>query len=306
MNIREIASGLSFPEGPVAMEDGSVLLVEIASGMLTRITAEGKVQRVVDLGGGPNGIALAPDGSIIVCNNGGMQFSTMEDGTVRPGPQPTNYSGGRVERVNLTTNKVERLFDAVDGEPLKGPNDLVFDANGGFYFTDLGKIRAHSLDWGGVFYAPSISAPPQIVAYPVMMANGVALSPDGKELYFAETEGARLWALELTAPGQANRNPWPSIHGARLVTAAPGGYYQRFDSMALDALGNIYVATLLHGGITIVSPDGNITRHIPLPDKYPTNLCFGGKDMRTIYVTLSGTGKLVAIDDWAVPGLRLN
>ena len=76
--------------------------------------------------------------------------------------------------------------------------------------------------------------------------------------------------------------------------------------MAVDALGNIYVATLLHGGITIVSPDGNLTRHIQLPDRYPTNLCFGGKDMRTIYVTLSGTGKLIAIDDWAVPGLSLN
>lgn len=62
MKIREVASGLNFPEGPVAMADGSVLLVEIASGFLTRITRSGKVQRLVQVGGGPNGAALGPDG----------------------------------------------------------------------------------------------------------------------------------------------------------------------------------------------------------------------------------------------------
>jgi gluconolactonase len=76
--------------------------------------------------------------------------------------------------------------------------------------------------------------------------------------------------------------------------------------MAVDALGNLYVGTLLHGGITIVSPDASVCRHLPLPDRYPTNVCFGGADLRTMYVTLSGTGKLVAIDGWPIPGLRLN
>jgi gluconolactonase len=305
MKIREIACGLHFPEGPVAMDDGSILLVEIASGMLTRVTASGKVERLIELGGGPNGAALAPDGSVVICNNGGMMFSRQPDGTLRPGHQPANYSGGRVERVNLTTLQVERLFDTVEGESLKGPNDLVFDKTGGFYFTDLGKVRAHTLDWGGVFYCPAPGAEPRRIAYPVMTANGVALSPEQDTLYFAETESARLWAFELESAGHVRRQPWPSVQGASLVTAAPGGHYQRFDSMAVDALGNVYVATLLHGGITVVSPDGMICRHIPLPDHYPTNLCFGGKDHRTLYITLSGTGRLVAIDDWPIPGLPL-
>ena len=306
MKFREVASGLRFPEGPVAMDDGSIVLVEIAGGTLTRVTPDGKVRRLVELGGGPNGAALDSNGDVIVCNNGGLVFSTTEDGTLRPGHQPPDYSGGRIERVNLATGRVERLFDSVEGEPLKGPNDLVFDSAGGFYFTDLGKAHAHSLDWGGVFYAPSGGAEPHRVAYPVTTANGVALSPDESTLYYAETEGARLWAFDVESPGQVQREPWPSMQGARLVTTAPSGGYQRFDSMAVDVLGNVYIGTLLKGGITIVSPQGDVYRHIPLPDRYSTNLCFGGRDMRTLYVTLSGTGRLIAIDDWPIPGLRLH
>ena len=91
-----------------------------------------------------------------------------------------------------------------------------------------------------------------------------------------------------------------------MLGAAPGGHYQRFDSIAVDAFGNICVATLLHGGITVIAPDGRLCSHVPMPDPYTTNLCFGGADLRTAYVTLSGTGKLVAVEDWPVPGLKLH
>jgi gluconolactonase len=79
-----------------------------------------------------------------------------------------------------------------------------------------------------------------------MTPNGVALSPDGSKLYYAETEGARLWQFEIEEAGRVRREPWPSPHGGRMLIASPGGHYQRFDSMAVDAHGNLYVATLLH------------------------------------------------------------
>ncbi|MCM5569704.1 SMP-30/gluconolactonase/LRE family protein [Burkholderiaceae bacterium FT117] len=306
MRIREIASGLQFPEGPVAMDDGSVLLVEIARGTLTRVAADGKVSVVADLGGGPNGAAIGPDGAVYVCNNGGFRFHTGPDGYLRPVAQAEDYSGGRIERVSLSTGRGERVLDTVDGAPLRGPNDLVFDAQGGLWFTDLGKVREREMDRGGVYYTKADGSGAVAVARPAMTPNGIALSPDGRTLYYAETEGARLWAFDVTGPGQVRRDPWPSPHGGRQVAAAPGGHYQRFDSMAVDAFGNVCVATLLHGGITVISPDGSLATHVPMPDRYTTNLCFGGKDMRTVYVTLSGVGKLVAIDDWPVPGLRLN
>jgi gluconolactonase len=306
MKIRELASGLQFPEGPIAMDDGSVLLVEIARGTLTRVAADGRVSVVANLGGGPNGAAIGPDGAVYVCNNGGFAWHTEHDGCFRPVGQAQDYSGGRLERVNLNTGRFERLFDSVDGLPLRGPNDLVFDAHGGFYFTDLGKARATEMDRGGVFYAHAGGRGASVIARPALSANGIALSPDGTTLYYAETEAARLWAFDVTAPGQVKKQPWPSPQGAHMLVAAPGGHYQRFDSMAVDSFGNINVATLIHGGISVIAPDGSRRSHVPLPDRMTTNLCFGGRDMRTAFVTLSGTGKLIAIDDWPVPGLKLN
>ncbi len=305
MRIRELASGLLFPEGPIAMDDGSVILVEIGRGTLTRVSRDGRVSVLADLGGGPNGAAIGPDGAVYVCNNGGFHFHTEADGCFRPVLQARDYSGGRIERVDLATGRFERLFDTVDGHALRGPNDIVFDAHGGFYFTDLGKVREAEMDRGALFHAVAAGTPVTI-ARPVMTPNGIGLSPDGDTLYFAETESARLWAYDVAAPGQVDKRPWPSPNGARLVVAAPGGHYQRFDSLALDAFGNICVATLIHGGITVVAPDGSHCSHVPLPDLMTTNICFGGADMRTAYITLSGTGKLIAIDHWPVPGLKLN
>ncbi|OJX03156.1 MAG: gluconolaconase [Burkholderiales bacterium 70-64] len=305
MRMREIASGLQFPEGPVAMDDGSILVVEIARGTLTRVRSDGRLQVVADLDGGPNGAAIGPDGAVYVCNNGGFRWVTEADGCLRPAGQAADYTCGRIERVELATGKVERLYERVDGHPLHGPNDLVFDAHGGFWFTDLGKIREHDMDRGAVYYARPDGRSIHAVARPVTTPNGIALSPDGATLYYAETEGARVWAFEVVAPGTVRKAPWPSPHGGRLVVAAPGGHYQRFDSMAVDAFGNLCVATMMHGGITVVSPDGRWYNHLPLPDLFTTNLCFGGPGLRTAYVTLSGSGRLVAIDDWPTPGLRL-
>ena len=306
MKIREIATGLQFPEGPIAMDDGSVLLVEIARGTLSRVLPDGRVQVVADMGGGPNGAAIGPDGAVYVCNNGGFRWHTESDGTHRPIGQAENYSGGRIERVDLATGRFERLYDTVEGLGLRGPNDIVFDAHGGFYFTDLGKVRDTELDRGGVFYGRPDGRSAHVIARPVMTPNGIALSPDGNTLYYAETEGARVWSFDITAPGQVHKSGWPSPHGGRMLAASPGGHWQRFDSMAVDSLGNICVATLMHGGISIVSPDGSMTSHVPLPDRFTTNICFGGKDRRTAFVTLSGSGRLIAIDDWPVPGLALN
>ena len=153
MKIREMASGLQFPEGPIAMSDGSVVLVEIARGTLSRVMPDGRVHVVADLGGGPNGAAIGPDGAVYVCNNGGFRWATEVDGTHRPIGQAADYSGGRIERVDLNTGRFERLYDTVEGLALRGPNDIVFDAHGGFYFTDLGKTREHEMARGGVFHA---------------------------------------------------------------------------------------------------------------------------------------------------------
>jgi len=297
-----VAEGLRFPEGPVAMADGSVLVVEIARGTLTRVHPDGRSEVVAEPGGGPNGAAIGPDGTCYLCNNGGFKWHEDEHG-LRPILQADDYSGGRIERVDLASGAVEVLYDRCGDVPLKGPNDLVFDAHGGFWFTDLGKVRAHDMDRGRVYYAKADGSHIHEAAFPFFAPNGIGLSPDGATLYVAETPTARLWGFDVSAPGQLAKRPWPSPHGGRLL--AGSARYQTFDSLAVDGAGNVCVATLMNGGITVVSPDGAHTEHLPFPDLYTTNLCFGGADLRTAYVTLSSSGRLAA-SRWPRPGLRLN
>ncbi len=302
MEFREITRGLEFPEGPIAMPDGSVLVVEIQRGTLTRISPDGTKKVVAECGGGPNGAAIGPDGRVYVCNNGGFQWHEVGGITI-PGLEPPTYSGGKIQRVDLETGEVEDLYTHCNGVELRGPNDLVFDAEGGLWFTDHGKTRTRDRDRTGVFYASPDGSQIEEILFPLEAPNGIGLSPDGGRLYVAETPTARLFAWEILRPGEVAHASSLAPHGGTCVAGMPG--FQYFDSLAVDGAGNICVATILNGGVTVISPDGSSIEHIPLPDPLTTNICFGGDDLRTAYVTLSGTGRLVAMD-WPRPGLRLN
>jgi gluconolactonase len=299
--LRVITTGLRFPEGPVAMRDGSVVLVEIERQTVSRVTPDGRIEVVAKTGGGPNGLALGPDGAFYVCNNGGFTWRD-EPRLLRPvGPAP-DYTGGSIQRVDPKTGKVDVLYDRCGDHKLLGPNDIVFDSRGGFYFTDLGKARARDRDWGGVYYARADGSRIVELVHPILTPNGIGLSPDEKTLYVAETETARLWAFDITAPGEIRKQPFPSPHGGRLVAGLGG--YQRFDSLAVQANGDVCVATLINGSVSVIAPDGRLVRQPKMPDVYCTNICFGGADLATAFITLSGTGQLVATA-WPEPGLRL-
>ena len=103
--MHEIATGLQFPEGPIAMDDGSILLVEIARGTLSRVHPDGRVEVVADCGGGPNGAAIGPDGAVYLCNNGGFAWRRVE-GMLLPGVQSDDYVGGSIQRVDLESGSV--------------------------------------------------------------------------------------------------------------------------------------------------------------------------------------------------------
>lgn len=299
---RVLADGLDFPEGPIAMRDGSVLVTEIAGGRLTRVTAEGGREVVAELGGGPNGAALGPDGSCYVCNNGGFSWRT-DDGFTRPTGAAQDYQGGSIQRVDLSSGKVDTLYTECDGVPLHGPNDIVFDDKGGFWFTDFGKTFEDRILRGAVYYATRDGRSIRRAAHPVLTPNGVGLSPDGATLYVTETETSRLWSYPITGPGELAHEPWPSPNGGRLVHGLPG--YQRFDSLAVEESGNICVATLVRGGISVISPTGELLEFHEAPEGYCTNICFGGRDRCTAFITLSGYGQLFA-GEWPRPGLPLH
>ena len=295
-----LATGFGFPEGPVVCADGSVVLTEIRNGRCSRVALDGKVSLFSDCGGGPNGLAVGPDGHFYLCNNGGSRY--VEGHSMGLGPHP-DYEFGYIQRIDPKTGEAELLYKEVNGHTLSAPNDLIFDKEGGFYFTDLGKRYPRHRDNGGLYYALPDGSKIVEVAYPMLSPNGCGLSPDGKTLYAADTEGARLWAFEVVGPGQLKAKAEFASHSGRVVMGLSGP--ARFDSLAVMASGNITVATLNTGYITEISPNGDIVRAVKVPDCYPTNVCFGGPDMCTAYITLSDSGRL-GVMQWPEPGLKLN
>ncbi len=329
--LRVVCSGLGYPEGPVALSDGSVLLVELSAGTLSKIAPDGQRSIVATTGGSPNGAALGPDGKVYICNSGGFSFIYFGHAGVSLTPSPgaiavttdaaPGNTGGSIQRVDPGTGHVETLYTEFQGlmgdgmHPLRGPDDLVFDAHGGFWFTDWGHTRGRTRDVTGVYYALADGSAIHEVLFPMNAPNGIALSPDGNRLYVAETYTRRVLAWDLTGPGQIARTG-PTADYSRLLTASLPGQ-GILDSMKVDEEGNLYVMTMLpqgqvfesNGGITVISPSGSILEFIELAaggvfDPLPSNLCFGGANRSTAFITCGGSGRLLACE-MRVPGLRL-
>jgi sugar lactone lactonase YvrE len=209
---------------------------------------------VVELGGGPNSAAIGPDGRCYVCNNGGFLFRRIGDRTY-PDLVPDDYKGGWIEAVDLATGLSEVLYRSCGDIPLLGPNDIVFDQHGGFYFTDHGKVRARDRDRGAVLYAAIDGSFIKEIAFPVEGANGIGLSPDDRILYVAESTTARIWAYDIDGPGQIRRASGSVLWlRGRMVFASP--HYAILDSLAVDGAGNIGVADIPYGGINLMSKEG--------------------------------------------------
>jgi gluconolactonase len=305
LQLDEVVSGLRFPEGPVALPDGCIALVEMFGPRVTRVWPDGRTEVVAEVPGGPNGAALGPDGALYLCNNGGC-FTPVNVGALMvPGPfDPTRYLGGRIQRLDLTTGELTDLYTHCNGRPLRAPNDMVFDAYGGFYFTDHG-IRDHAArtsDLTAIYYAKADGSYIAEVVYPVDSPNGVGLSPHGATLYWAETHTGRVFRRQVVEPGVVA--PVSPGDTSVVLCGLPG--YQLFDSLAVDSAGNVCVATLVNGGITVIAPNGDIAGFVSVDDRITTNICFAGPDLTTAYITGGSTGRLLrtsATTPWPQPGL---
>jgi gluconolactonase len=300
MNAELIADGLQFPEGPVAMADGSVLVVEIARKTVTRIAPDGNKTTVAEVEGGPNGAAIGPDGALYICNNGGA--FKFPDNWAKTGRMliPDRYDGGSIQRVDLGSGRVTTVYDNCDGKPLNGPNDIVFDSSGGFWFTCFGFSDGENRRLGGLYYGRADGSQIQRVRGEQISPNGVGLSPDGRTVYWADSMLQKLWALDLTGPGSAP--PEEGHLAGRVVASLPG--LQWFDSLAVEETGNICVATLFSGAISTIDPATGAVEQTPFPDPIVTNIAFGGDDMRDAWITCSSTGTLHKCR-WPRPGLKL-
>jgi gluconolactonase len=284
-DVTVIARNLRKPEGPVLMDDGSVVVAEIEAGDVTRVRQDGSRDTIAHVGGGPNGLALGPSGHIFVCNNGGRW--------------PDRYTQGSIERIDLTSGEVDTLYDSCDGRPLCGPNDLAFDTDGGFWFTDHGKARGRERDVGSVYYASGSGDLIREEIFPVNAPNGIGISNDGALLCFAETFTGRLFTRQIVGPGRLARSDDtdPLTPPGHLICGLPG--LQLFDSLAIHPDGTVCVGTLISSRITVVDVHGEFWWQLSLSDDLRdpvlSNLCFT-PDGHTAYATLTSFGLLVRFE----------
>jgi gluconolactonase len=276
-----VAEGLQFPEGPAFDSEGNLYVVEIMGGQVSRIRPDGRLEVFAHTGGGPNGSQFGPDGLLYVCNNGGF------DGA---GP-------GRVERIT-PDGEVERWITEADGAPLHRPNDLVFDEDGNLYFTDpiwgTGSAPIEDSPPGHICFATPEGAVHRLhtgLGFP----NGIALSPDGRSLVVCESATGKLHAFPVETPGRLGPGRVFCDLGAGSVP----------DGFAFDAEGFVLCCGHGTGRLQVFAPEGGPKQtEFVFEDPGITNICFGGPEFRTLFVTESRAGRVVRVD-WERPGLRL-
>ena len=166
--------------------------------------------------------------------------------------------------------------------------------------TASSTTRSGSHKIAGIYYAQADGSGIKEVVYPTDDPNGIGLSPDGTTLYWAETWPGRLMQRTISAPGEVVAPGL--VDTSQCLYGFPG--FQLLDSLAIDSAGNVCVATIVNGGVSVVSPAGELVDFVETGDLITTNICFGGDDLTTAYITLSTTGRLVKTT-WPRPGLAL-
>ncbi len=267
-----MAGDLGNPEGPVALPDGSWLIVEGAPdrGWVAMLSADGKSKTVISKTGRPNGLAVDADGVIWVAESKTPSL------------------------LRLTLDgKCEVVAEGCDGEPFMFPNDLCFGPDGALYLTDSGvhidrfvingQIRADYLDipYDGRVYRvdPATGAVTKIDSG-IRFTNGIAFGPDDL-LYANETVTGNIYRYAWQ--NGAARGPRVLFGNVVSATAPPG--WKGPDGMAFDESGLLYVAVFGQGDITVLGANGEVVERIPTQGLLPTNVAFARPGERRIHVT---------------------
>ncbi len=278
----EVATTVAFTEGPTVDAEGNVYFTETRSQRIMRLSVDGVLTTFREASNEANGLIFDEKWRLIAC-----------EGSDNIRNQP------RVTRTNLSTGSVEVLAERYDGKLLNKPNDVTLDGKGRIYFTDpnWGDAGPDRVGLGGVYRIDPDGRVTRILATPeIQRPNGIVVSPDDRTLYLVEANnqqgGARMIRAYDLQPDGTVRNM--RVH----YNFYPG---RSADGMSIDVEGNLYAAAGLHRprgtsetldtktGIHVISPQGILLQHIPIPEDTITNCAFGGPDMKTLYVTAGKT-----------------
>jgi gluconolactonase len=247
--VEKIAGGFRFTEGPAWSREGFLVFSDIQGDRLHRFTPGVGVSVIADNVGHPNGNTFDADGRLYTCQ-------------------------GLNRRVVRTTRdgRMEVLADRFEGKRFNAPNDIVVRRDGQVYFTDPSfgrRTQQRELDFHGVYHLAA-DGRLEAVARWTTRPNGVALSPDGRVLYVADSDARLVRAYDLDAAGRAG-NERVVVEG---ITGVP-------DGLRIDVQGNLYVAAR---EVYAFAPTGRLLGVLALPET-PANLAFGGSDLNTLFVT---------------------
>jgi len=268
---RTIVTGFDSPEGPAFDERGRLHFVNWLSSSVMRLDADGVAREWVNTGGIPAGLAFHRDGTLYVADEGKDIHGVL-----------------KVSREGAVTPFVQTY----GGQPLNGANDLVFDASGVLYFSDPWGSSAERPIGG--FYRAFPNGRLERIDAGLAFPNGVAINADGSAVFLAETYRNRVLRYEIRPDGTVGpRTVFTTLSGR------PGP-----DGMAFDAEGLLYVAHFGEGRVDVVGPDGRVVDAIDVPGRQPTNVAFGGDDLRLLVITEVETRSLYGVR-LKTPGQRL-
>lgn len=248
----QVSKQFTFTEGPAVDKKGNIFFTDQPNDKIWKYSADGKLSLFMDKTGRSNGLYFDKKGRLIACADEKNELWAIDKG------------------------KVSVLLDNIKGLKANGPNDLWIDPKGGIYFTDPYYQRDYwtrkkpEIDKQNVYYLAKGSKEVTLVDGDLKQPNGIVGTSDGKYLFVADIRDSKTYRYEIQADGTlANRQLF-----------APMGS----DGMTLDNQGNLY---LTGRGVTIYNKEGEKLGNIPVPSNWVGNICFGGKDRKTLFITAS-------------------
>ncbi|MCH7688789.1 MAG: SMP-30/gluconolactonase/LRE family protein [Planctomycetes bacterium] len=244
--VKKLAGGFIFTEGPAVDQQGNIYFTDIRNNRIHKWSLDGKLTTFRENSGASNGLYFDRKGNLLACEGGGRRVvSISPDG------------------------KVTVLADKYDDKKFNSPNDLWVAPDGGVYFTDprYGSEAGLEQDGFHVYYLSPDRDKLVRILDNLVKPNGVIGSPDGKKLYVADPGDNKTYVYRIRKDG--------SLTARKLI--APEGS----DGMTLDERGNLY---LTRGGVEVYNREGKKIASIEIPER-PANVCFGGKDRKTLFIT---------------------